>query len=154
LKIVEVEERLRLQVVDLALGGLVGPRQLIAAGEQVIAVGHRLLELAELFDQQLGSVQVRGDELRIGHAREFELVEGFFNLALVPQNFAATVVRFGTTGMSLQGFFQPGQRLVGTTTVGGFHRLIQAIPVSILVFHSPTSAGGAGEIAPVRADAA
>jgi hypothetical protein len=91
--------------------------------------------LAELFDQQLDPVQVGGDELGIGLRGELELVAGLVDAALVPEDLAAPVVRLGAVGLRAQRLVEPRQRVVGATAVGGFHRPIQAIPVTVLVVH-------------------
>jgi hypothetical protein len=78
---------------------------------------------------------VRGQELGVGHHGQLELVERFLDAALVPQDLAAPVVRLGTVRVRLQRLVEPGERLVRAPAVGGFHRLIQAIPVAIVVSH-------------------
>jgi hypothetical protein len=50
---------------------------------------HGLLVLAQIFDQELGSVQVRRDELGVGAQRQLELVERLVDLSLVPVDLTA-----------------------------------------------------------------
>jgi hypothetical protein len=156
LEVVDVKQRLRLQVVDLGLGPAIGLRQLGRSRQQPVAQRDRLLVLAHLLDQQLRAVQVGGQELRVGHHRELELVERLLDAALVPEDLAAAVVRLGSVRVRLQRLVEPGQRLVRAAAVGRFHRLVQAIPVAVVVSHARRLAAlrlglGHARLAEVRA---
>jgi hypothetical protein len=135
LEIVEVEDRLGLQIVHLGLGGAIEARKVGLARQQLVAELHRLLELREVLDHQLGAVQVRRDELGIGLQRALEFVERLFDLALVPQDLTAAVVGLGALGMREQRLVEPGERLLGAATVRGLHRLVETVPVAIVVLH-------------------
>ena len=140
-ELVLIEERLRLEVVDLGLGVAVETRQAARGREHAIALGDRLLVRAELLDQDLGAIQVRGYELGIGLRGLLELDEGLVDLALVPQDLAATVVGLGAIRMRLQRLVEPSERLVGAATVRSLHRLVEAIPITILVAAHRSFAG-------------
>lgn len=128
----EYEEAL--QLCDRLLGG---------AAEQAIAQLERFLVLAELLDQELRAVQVGRRELGIGQGGQLELVQRLVDPGVVPENLAAAVVGLGAVGVLLQGLVEPGHRLVGMATVRGFHGLVQAVPVSI-VLHFIRSIGPPG----------
>ncbi len=145
LEIVEVEDGLGLQVVDLALRAPVEAGQVGLAREQLVAQRNRLRVLAEVLDQQLRAVQVGGDELRIRLQRALELVERLVDLALVPEDLAAAVVRLRAVRMGAQRLVEPRQRLVRAPAVGRLHRLVQAIPVPIVVFHGPHAGRRGGD---------
>jgi hypothetical protein len=81
------------------------PRQVRIARHQAVAELHGLLVLAQVFDQQLRAIQVRGDELRVRLERAFELVERLIDATLVPEDFAAAVVRLGPVGVCPQSLF-------------------------------------------------
>ena len=136
LQVVQVEERLGLEVQHLGLGGAVRARQLLVARQQPVAVLDGLLVLAELLDQELGAVQVAGDELGVGLERALELEQRLLRLALVPQDLAAAVVRLGAFGMRLDGLIQERQRGLGAAFLRGLHRLVEVVPVAVLVLHS------------------
>jgi len=133
LEIVEIEERLGLQVVDLGLQAAIGPGQLGPTGKQLVAELQRQLELAQLLDQQLDAVQVRRRELRIGRTGGLELVERLVDAPLVPEDLSATVVRLGAIRVQPERLVEPGQRFVDPPAVRGLHRLVEAIPVAVLV---------------------
>jgi hypothetical protein len=134
-EVVQIEESLRLEVVDLRLGAAIWAGQVGISREQQVALGDGLIELTELLDQKLRAVELRSHELRIGHGGELDLVECFVDPPFVPQDLAATIVSFGTIRVCLQRLVEPGERFLGAPAVGGLHRLIQAIPVSIPVLH-------------------
>ncbi len=134
-EIVQVEQGLGLEVVDLRLGGAVRTGQVGTPREQQVALADGLIELTELLDQKLRAVELRSHEFGIGHCGELDLVERFVDPPFVPENLAATVVSFGSVRLCLQRLVEPGERLVRTTAVGRFHRLVQAIPVSIPILH-------------------
>ena len=69
---------------------------------------------------------------------DLELVQRLVDLGIVPEDLAATVVRLGTLGPRPQGLIQPGKRLFGAPTMRCFHRLIQAIPISLDIIHCPS----------------
>ena len=142
LQVVEVEDRLGLQVVDLGLGAAIQARQLAATRQQLVAERHGLLELGQVLDQQLGAVQVRRHELGIRADGLRELVVGLVDLRLVPEDLAAAVVRLGSVRVGAQRLVEPGQGFVGTPAVRRLHRLVETIPVAILVLHGPFRPSG------------
>ena len=77
-------------------------------------------------------------------AASLELVERLFDAPLVPEDLAAAVVGLGAVGMGAQRLVEPRERLVGAPAVGRLHRLIEAIPVPIVVLHAPSAGGGGG----------
>jgi len=42
-------------------------------------------------------------------------------------------VRLGTAGIGLQGFIEPGESFIGAATMGRLHRLVETIPIPVLV---------------------
>ena len=134
--------KIRIRCVARAFPALLALSSFAFAGEQAIAVRDRFVVGAKFLDQQFGPIQMRQDELRIGLDGQLELSERFLDLAFIPQNLAAAVVGLGAFGMGLQRFIEPGERLIGAPAVLGLHRLIEAIPVTVLVFHRPSPEGG------------
>ena len=151
LQVVAVEDRLGLEVVDLALRRAVEARQLLAAGEQLVAQRGGLLELEEVLDQQLGAIEVRRHELGVRADGALELVHRLVDLAFVPEDLAAAVVRLRAVRMRAQRLFEPSQGLIGASTVRGFHRLVEAIPIPIVVRHA-AELRRAGAAAPALAE--
>ena len=74
-----------------------------------------------------------GGELAIGEGRAIEFDERFIDPPVIPEDLPAPIMGFGTIRMHAQGFVEPGESLFDTTAVGGFHRLVQAVPVAILI---------------------
>ena len=108
-----------------------------AAGEQLVGEADRGRELAELLDQELDPVQVGGGELAVGQDGAVELDQRLVDAAIVPEDLAAAVVGFGAIGMDAQRLVEPGERLFDAPAMRRLHRLVQAIPVAILVFAHP-----------------
>ena len=125
--------------MDLGLGAAVQPRKLGRPGHQLVTERDGLLVLVQVLDEQLDAVQVGGDELRIGAHRALELVERLVDLALVPEDLAATVVRFGALRLGSQRLVEPRERFFGAPAVGRLHRLIQTIPIAVFFFHLPVA---------------
>jgi len=116
---------------------------IIVIGIPLVAV-MALLELGEILHQQLDPVEMGRHELRIRLDRPLELVKRLVDLALVPEDLAAAVVRLGAFRMRAQGLVQPGKRLLRAATVGRFHRLVQTIPVPIIALHGSPEKGSRG----------
>ena len=72
-------------------------------------------------------------ELPVGEDRAIELDQRLVDPAVVPEDLAATVMGLGAVGMDAQRLVEPGERLLDPPAVRGLHRLVQAIPVAILV---------------------
>jgi len=108
-QIVEIEEGLRLQVVELGLKGSIETRQAAAARQQHVAALEHEFEFSDLLGEQLDAIQVGGREFRIGLDGALELVEGLVDAALVPQDLAATVAGLGAGRVRLQRLVQPGE---------------------------------------------
>ena len=130
LEIVQVEQRLGLQVVDLGLD-----RLLERGLQQVVGQVQGLFVLLELLDHDLDPVQLAGLVVGLGLERPLELLERLLVAAAVPEQLAAAVVGLGAFGVGLQGLVQPGQGLVRLSVGGGFHGLVQTIPVAISIEH-------------------
>ena len=107
-----------------------------------------MIELAEVFDHELGAIQVRSDELRVRDDGPLELVERLLDPEVVPEDFSTAVVSLGTLGMGAQRFIEPGECLGGAPTVRGLHGLIQTVPVSVLASHHQSLEEGGGDPSP------
>jgi len=101
-----------------------------------------VLVFAEVLDEQLRAIEVGRDELGVRLQRALELVERLVDLALVPEDLAAAVVGLGAVGVRAQRLVEPGERLLGAPAVGGLHRLIETIPVAIVVLHGAFAGSG------------
>ena len=133
LEVVEVEERLRLEVTELGLQRPIQARQLGASRQQFVAALESQFELAHLLDEQFDAVQVGSAELAVRRDRPLEFVQGLVDPTFVPKDLAASVVGFGAGRVGLQGLVEPGKGLVDPTAMRRFHRLIEAVPVAILI---------------------
>jgi hypothetical protein len=142
LEVVEVEERLALQVIHLGLQGPIGTGELGATRQQLVAELESQLELSHLFNEQLHPVQVSGRELGIGSSGGLELEQGLVDPAFVPQDLTASVVCLGATGVDTQRLVEPGQGLLDPAAMGSLHGLIQAVPVAVFVLHGFFAVGG------------
>ena len=98
---------------------------------QVDVVDAALLALLIEVVIDLAGAQHDALDLRIGD-----------DLAFVPEELAPPIVRFCPSGMDAQGFVEPGQRFVDAPVVRGLHRLVQAVPVAVLVLHLRGGRGG------------
>jgi len=128
LEILEVEQRFRLQVVDLGFDVA-----LEGAGQQLVGKLERLLRVVELLDQQLepvqvGRVVVRGDLTGIG-----EVPQSLLGLTLLPEQLPALVASLGAVGVRPQGLAHPGQGFLEPAAAGGLLGLVQAPLVTILL---------------------
>ena len=69
LEIVEIKNRLGLQVMNLGLRGAIEAREGGVTGQEFVRESDRLLELAEVLHEELDPIQVCGRKLGIGAQR-------------------------------------------------------------------------------------
>jgi hypothetical protein len=137
-EIILIEEGLALQVIDFGLQDAIGSRELRRTGQQFIREANRGRELPEFLDQEFDAIQMGRSEFSVRQRRPIELDQRFIDPAVIPEDFAATIMGFGAVGMHAQGFVEPGKRLLDPAPMRGLHCLIQAIPIAILILtHSP-----------------